>query len=34
MDMLSSLDETTMLKGIDLNWLMDGVYSKEVLDMV
>ena len=33
-DMLPPLDETTMLKGIDLNRLTDGVHSKEALDMV
>lgn len=33
-DMLPPLDETTMLKGIDLNKLTDGVHSKEALEMV
>lgn len=33
-DMLPPLDETTMLKGIDLNRLTDGVHSKEALEMV
>ena len=33
-DMLPPLDETTMLRGIDLNRLTDGVHSKEALDMV
>ena len=33
-DMLPPLDESTMLKGIDLNRLTDGVHSKEALEMV
>lgn len=33
-DMLPPLDETTTLRGVDLNRLTDGVHSKEALDMV
>lgn len=33
-DMLPPLDETTTLRGVDLNRLTDGVHSREALDMV
>mmetsp|Transcript_7986 Transcript_7986/g.26414 ORF Transcript_7986/g.26414 Transcript_7986/m.26414 type:complete len:452 (+) Transcript_7986:83-1438(+) len=33
-DMLPPLNESAMLKGIDLNKLTDGVHSKEALEMV
>ena len=33
-DMLPPLDETTTLRGVDLNRLTEGVHSREALDMV